>query len=100
MVMLCDTDFNQLSAEGYVPLFSSDEPTNISAVNLKGNHSYDNVWITTKLHSERYTGQHKVVRRGLQHQLIEGRTPGVSGTVSNHCPIWVAFNTQHAAGLD
>lgn len=90
------TGFGPLVEATYIHLFPASEPTNISAVNPKGNRSYDNVWITTQLSRERYTGQCKVVRRGLQHELIEGKKPGTKGTVSDHCPIWVAFRANRS----
>ena len=90
----CHAGFSPLYNQGYIPILSPGEPTNISAANLKGSHSYDNVWVDRKVHSERYDGQYKIVRRGLQHQLIEGKKPGTPGTVSDHCPIWVCFSTK------
>ena len=84
--------FQQLKCLDYLSLLDDNIPTNISPVNPSGTSSYDNIWISNTTYHSRYTGRCGVIRRGLQHPSIVGKKSHLSGTVSDHCPVWAAFN--------
>ena len=89
MVFLLCIGFNELLKSGYTHLLPSDIPTNISALNLKGNQSYDNIWVSSHVYKGKYSGQYGVVREGLHTEASTPRSTG--STVSDHCPVWAEF---------
>lgn len=83
--------FNELLESGYTYLLPPKIPTNISGQNLKGNQSYDNIWVSSEVHKRKFSGLYGVIREGLQIQT-EASTVGSTGsTVSDHCPVWAEF---------
>ena len=86
------TGFKYLKQRDYTPVFGvdSDDPTNISMCNPKGDMCYDNIWVTSGLMSSRHNGTHGVVRRGLK----VGERGKNRRTVSDHCPVWVEFKVE------
>ena len=83
--------FNELLESGYTYLLPPEVPTNISGQNLKGNQSYDNIWVSSEVHKRKFSGVYGVIREGLQIQT-EASTVGSTGsTVSDHCPVWAEF---------
>ena len=83
--------FNELLESGYTYLLPPEVPTNISRQNLKGNQSYDNIWVSSEVHKRKFSGVYGVIREGLQIQT-EASTVGSTGsTVSDHCPVWAEF---------
>lgn len=85
-----DSDFDRFYRSGYQNLLAKGTHTNISARNPKGSMSYDNIWISLEALEAIYAGKCGVVREGLVD--VDTRREDRDPTVSDHCPVWAAFN--------
>ena len=85
-----DSDFDRFYSSGFQNILAKGTHTNISARNPKGSMSYDNIWVSLEALDAIYAGKCGVIREGLVD--VDTRREDRAPTVSDHCPVWAAFN--------